>query len=99
MFLPNRSVNQEKEARRVAYQQIEADCKSLLVKAGAAAAAAAVATSDHNNNNVNNNKLQEACTISVQEVQCGDPNCAPIDTMVTFMFARYVCMYVCCCCC
>jgi hypothetical protein len=32
--------------------------------------------------------LREACTISVQEVQCGDPDCAPIDTIVTMMFPR-----------
>ena len=31
------------------------------------------------------------CTVSVQEVQCGDPNCAPIDTLVTLIFQRYVC--------
>jgi hypothetical protein len=28
---------------------------------------------------------------TVQEVQCGDPNCAPIDTVVTLSFASYVC--------
>ena len=26
--------------------------------------------------------------ISVQEVQCGDPECAPIDTAITIMFPR-----------
>lgn len=34
--------------------------------------------------------LREASTISVQEVQCGDPECAPIDTIVTIMFPRWV---------
>lgn len=29
------------------------------------------------------------CTISVQEVQCGDPTCAPIDTIITLLFGRY----------
>jgi hypothetical protein len=29
------------------------------------------------------------CTVSVQEVQCGDPNCAPIDTVITLLFGRY----------
>jgi hypothetical protein len=31
-------------------------------------------------------KVRAACTVSVQEVQCGDPNCAPIDTLVTLTF-------------
>ena len=29
-------------------------------------------------------------SVSVQEVQCGDPQCAPIDTAVTIVFTRYV---------
>jgi hypothetical protein len=29
------------------------------------------------------------CTISVQEVQCGDPTCAPIDTVISMLFSRY----------
>ena len=32
--------------------------------------------------------LKQGTDISVQEVQCGDPNCAPIDTMVTMFFER-----------
>ena len=32
--------------------------------------------------------LREASNISVQEVQCGDPDCSPIDTIVTIMFPR-----------
>jgi hypothetical protein len=28
--------------------------------------------------------------ISVQEVQCGDPECSPIDTAVAILFPRYV---------
>ena len=35
-------------------------------------------------------EYQTECTISVQEVQCGDPQCAPIDTVVTILFERYV---------
>ena len=27
-----------------------------------------------------------ACVISVREVACNDPNCAPIDTIVEFLF-------------
>jgi hypothetical protein len=34
--------------------------------------------------------LRESCTVSVQEVVCGDPKCAPIDTLVTLFFQRYV---------
>jgi hypothetical protein len=34
--------------------------------------------------------LREQASVSVQEVQCGDPNCAPIDTAVTIVFDRYV---------
>lgn len=29
--------------------------------------------------------------VSVQEVQCGDPECSPIDTVITIIFNRYVC--------
>ena len=32
---------------------------------------------------------RSAATVSTQEVQCGDPNCAPIDTAVTIVFTRY----------
>ena len=32
--------------------------------------------------------LQAACTIMVQEMQCGDPQCAPIDTVITLLFER-----------
>jgi hypothetical protein len=28
--------------------------------------------------------------VSVAEVQCGDPDCSPIDTVVTIVFHRYV---------
>ena len=31
---------------------------------------------------------REGCMISVQEIQCGDPQCAPIDTAVTLVFQR-----------
>lgn len=34
------------------------------------------------------------CTVSVQEVQCGDPNCAPIDTLITLIFQRYVVFFL-----
>ena len=37
-------------------------------------------------------KLRKDASVSVQEVQCGDPDCAPIDTAVTIVFNRYVCM-------
>ena len=33
-------------------------------------------------------KLRDGVEIIVQEVQCGDPNCAPIDTSVTILFPR-----------
>lgn len=33
-------------------------------------------------------ELREDVQISVQEVQCGDPNCAPIDTAITVIFNR-----------
>ena len=32
--------------------------------------------------------IREQAQISCQEIQCGDPNCAPIDTAVTVLFAR-----------
>lgn len=28
------------------------------------------------------------CMVSVQEIHCGDPQCAPIDTAVTLVFQR-----------
>lgn len=34
--------------------------------------------------------IRKDCTVSVQEVQCGDPQCSPIDVVVTLMFDRYV---------
>jgi hypothetical protein len=30
----------------------------------------------------------EGTEVSIQEVQCGDPDCSPIDTVVTIFFAR-----------
>lgn len=33
-------------------------------------------------------ELRQGVTISVQEVQCGDPNCAPIDTAIAILFPR-----------
>lgn len=30
--------------------------------------------------------IRTNCILSVQEVQCGDPNCAPIDTLITLTF-------------
>lgn len=34
-------------------------------------------------------EFSQGTDVSVQEVQCGDPDCAPIDTLVTMFFARY----------
>ena len=65
MFLPGRSVQDEKAKLQQAYKKIEAMCTNLLPP-----------------------PLRAACTISAQEVQCGDPQCAPIDTMVTLQFDR-----------
>ncbi len=33
-------------------------------------------------------EIREGVTITVQEIQCGDPNCSPIDTAVAIMFPR-----------
>ncbi|KAI2495530.1 hypothetical protein MHU86_18975 [Fragilaria crotonensis] len=30
--------------------------------------------------------IREEVVVSVQEVQCGDPECAPIDTVITVLF-------------
>ena len=32
--------------------------------------------------------IRTGVVISVQEVECGDPNCAPIDTAVALLFPR-----------
>mmetsp|Transcript_272 Transcript_272/g.370 ORF Transcript_272/g.370 Transcript_272/m.370 type:complete len:183 (+) Transcript_272:224-772(+) len=31
-------------------------------------------------------EVKGECTVSVQEIQCGDPNCAPIDTAISLIF-------------
>ncbi len=31
-------------------------------------------------------QIRNAVQISVQEVQCGDPDCAPIDTAIAILF-------------
>jgi hypothetical protein len=33
-------------------------------------------------------EIRRGVTISVQEVVCGDPECAPIDTAVAILFPR-----------
>jgi len=33
-------------------------------------------------------EIRQGVTISVQEVQCGDPECAPIDTAIAIIFPR-----------
>jgi hypothetical protein len=64
MFLPGRSVDDEKAVRQAAYHKIEEWSKKLI----------------------ESETVRQACLISVQEVQCGEPNCAPIDTIVTLSF-------------
>ena len=32
--------------------------------------------------------IREGVIVTVQEVQCGDPECAPIDTAITIVFPR-----------
>jgi hypothetical protein len=34
--------------------------------------------------------LRSDVNVSVQEVQCGDPQCSPIDTAISVVFNRYV---------
>jgi len=34
--------------------------------------------------------LRKDVTVSVQEIQCGDPQCSPIDTAIAIVFDRYV---------
>lgn len=34
--------------------------------------------------------LRKDVTVSVQEIQCGDPQCSPIDTAIAVVFDRYV---------
>lgn len=41
---------------------------------------------------IENDTLREGCSISIQEVLCGDPNCAPVDTVIAFTFQKYVSM-------
>jgi hypothetical protein len=33
-------------------------------------------------------EFRKACSISIQEKACGDPSCAPIDTVITLLFDR-----------
>jgi hypothetical protein len=37
--------------------------------------------------------IRNACIISIQEIICGDPSCAPVDTVVVFTFEEYVHFY------
>lgn len=39
---------------------------------------------------ITNPILRQACMLSVQEVICGDPNCAPVDTIIAFTYEKYV---------
>jgi hypothetical protein len=32
--------------------------------------------------------IRDEAQVSIQEVQCGDPTCAPIDTAITIQFNR-----------
>ena len=32
--------------------------------------------------------IRKDCQVSIQEVLCGDPNCSPVDTLVTLLFSR-----------
>lgn len=32
--------------------------------------------------------LREDVTLSVQEVECGDPECSPIDTAIAIIFSK-----------
>jgi hypothetical protein len=46
--------------------------------------------------------LHEGMIVDVKEVVCGDPSCAPIDTVFTFLWqsggkGTYVCVCVCVC--
>jgi hypothetical protein len=66
MFLPGRSVEDEKKKLQLAYKKIEEYCLQLMPEDPPA--------------------IRDECTISAQEVQCGDPQCAPIDTMITLLF-------------
>ena len=34
--------------------------------------------------------LRKDVTVSIQEIQCGDPQCSPIDTAIAVVFDRYV---------
>jgi hypothetical protein len=34
--------------------------------------------------------IRSEALVSIQEVQCGDPMCSPIDTAITIQFSRYV---------
>jgi hypothetical protein len=38
--------------------------------------------------------LSAGLTIDVQEVQCGDPKCSPIDTVITLLYERCVSAYI-----
>ena len=33
--------------------------------------------------------LRTDVTVSIQEVQCGDPQCSPVDTAIAVVFDRY----------
>jgi hypothetical protein len=49
-------------------------------------------------NNLISEELKEGLLIDVKEIICGDPNCAPIDTVITLVWEPigkgiYLCIY------
>jgi hypothetical protein len=32
--------------------------------------------------------IKATCSVSIQEVQCGDPQCSPVDTVINLLFER-----------
>jgi hypothetical protein len=68
MFLPERSVQLEREERMRNYKKVEELTQQRFAS----------------------QEMNEACCISVSEVACGDPQCSPIDTIVSLTFDSYV---------
>lgn len=64
MFLPGRSVEQERQQKQTHYQRVEELIRQTF----------------------DSKQIDDACTITVQEVACGDPACSPIDTIVCLTF-------------
>ena len=81
LFDPNSIQKNQKEKieKQKNYEQIEKWCLEFVNEQNKEAV-----TANQKTDRVVVDMTQ--CVLSVQEVSCGDPNCSPFDTIITFAF-------------